>query len=167
MYLVRPRFYHKNRSHESYTWHAVLVSSLQQHLSSTIIISCSLPACSSTQATRASVDRIAPVTAVAHFKELEESLKGWAACPKQIRRALLPEVAVDHSQKSLEADNRLRRWQADPQSEWGLLYDCSQAQMDFNNPAGTKCGCSLCFCLCLLRHTTQDLCRVFQHAVLL
>lgn len=73
---------------------------------------------------------------VKQFKELEESLRGWASCPRQIRRALLPESAVDHSQKVLEADNRMRSWQPSQQSDWGLLYHCSQAQMDFSSPAG-------------------------------
>ena len=71
-----------------------------------------------------------------HFKQLEEALRGWSSCPKQIRRALLPEPAVEHSQKVLEADSRLRSWRADPKSEWGLLYHTSQAFVDFNNPAG-------------------------------
>ena len=70
------------------------------------------------------------------FKELEESLRGWVTCPKQVRRALLPEAAVEHSRKVLEADDRLRSWKPDPSSDWGLLYHCSQAAVDFDSPAG-------------------------------
>ena len=74
--------------------------------------------------------------AVEHFKQLEEALRDWSNCPKQIRRALLPEAAVEHSQKVLEADDRMRSWKPSQQSAEGLLYYCSQAQIDFNNPAG-------------------------------
>ena len=77
--------------------------------------------------------------AVAQFKQLEESLRGWSSCSKAIRRALLPETAVEHSQKVLEADSRLRSWQPSQQSHWGLLYRCSQAQVEFSNPAGRLC----------------------------
>jgi len=81
---------------------------------------------------------------VEHFKQLEEALRDWSSCPKQIRRALLPEPAVEHSQKVLEADSRLRSWRATPKSEWGLLYHSSQAFVDFNNPAGNNPH--MCFC---------------------
>jgi len=82
---------------------------------------------------------------VEHFKQLEEALRGWSSCPKQIRRALLPEPAVEHSQKVLEADSRLRSWRANPKSDWGLLYHSSQAFVDFNNPAGNyTCMCPWC-----------------------
>ncbi|DBB00042.1 TPA: hypothetical protein ACH3X1_013901 [Trebouxia sp. C0004] len=86
---------------------------------------------------RAAVPSAAPneITTVEHFKQLEQALRGWSSCPKQIRRALLPEPAVEHSQKVLEADSRLRSWRADPKSEWELLYHSSQAFVDFNNPA--------------------------------
>ncbi|KAL0051206.1 hypothetical protein WJX82_003759 [Trebouxia sp. C0006] len=86
---------------------------------------------------RAAVPAAAPnqITTVEHFKQLEEALRDWSSCPKQIRRALLPEPAVEHSQKVLEADSRLRSWRATPESEWGLLYHSSQAFVDFNNPA--------------------------------
>ena len=75
-------------------------------------------------------------SAVAQFKQLEESLRNWGGCSKAIRRALLPEAAVEHSQKVLEADSRIRMWQLGQQSDWGLLYRCSQAQLDVKNPAG-------------------------------
>ncbi len=88
-----------------------------------------------------------------HFKQLEEALRGWSSCTKQIRRALLPESAVEHSQKVLEADSRLRSWRANPKSEWGLLYHSSQAFVDFNNPAGKHpCMCS-CFNTQVQKHT--------------
>ena len=70
------------------------------------------------------------------FKELEERLRGWVACPKQARGALLPELAVEHSRKVVEADDRLRCWKPDPSSDWGLLYHCSEAAVDFSRPAG-------------------------------
>lgn len=75
-------------------------------------------------------------SAVEEFKKLEESLRGWASCSRAIRRALLPEAAVEHSRKVLEADSRVRSWQPDQHSGWGLLYRCSQAQVEFANPAG-------------------------------
>ncbi|DBA71137.1 TPA: PSII 6.1 kDa protein [Trebouxia sp. C0005] len=86
---------------------------------------------------RAAVPAAAPnvITTVEHFKQLEEALRGWSSCPKQIRRALLPEAAVEHSQKVLQADSRLRSWRADPKSDWGLLYHSSQAFVEFDNPA--------------------------------
>ena len=85
------------------------------------------------------------LSAVAQFKQLEESLRGWGGCSKAIRRALLPEAAVEHSQKVLEADSRLRMWQLGQQSDWGLLYRCSQAQLDFKSPAGGALSvCTMC-----------------------
>lgn len=75
-------------------------------------------------------------SAVDDFKELEESLRGWASCSRAIRRALLPEAAVEHSQKVLPPDTRVRSWQPDQQPNCGLLYRCSQAQVEFGNPAG-------------------------------
>ena len=77
--------------------------------------------------------------AVDDFKQLEESLRGWASCSRAIRRALLPEAAVEHSQKVLPPDSRVRSWQPDQQPDCGLLYRCSQAQVEFGNPAGALC----------------------------
>ena len=79
------------------------------------------------------------------FKELEEKLRGWVTCPKQVRRALLPELAVEHSRKVVEADDRLRSWKPDPSSDWGLLYHCSEAAVDFGRPAGTAQLISITF----------------------
>lgn len=79
--------------------------------------------------------------AVAQFQQLEESLRGWGGCSRAIRRALLPEAAVEHSQKVLEADSRIRMWQRGQESEWGLLFHCSQAQVDFKSPAGRAVVC--------------------------
>ena len=77
--------------------------------------------------------------AVDDFKELEESLRGWSSCSRAIRRALLPDAAVEHSQKVLPPDSRVRSWQPDQQPDCGLLYCCSQAQVEFGNPAGAIC----------------------------
>ena len=74
--------------------------------------------------------------AVDDFKKLEESLRGWASCSRAIRRALLPEAAVEHSQRVLPPDSRVRCWQPDQNPVYGLLYCCSQAQVEFDNPAG-------------------------------
>ena len=70
------------------------------------------------------------------FKLLEAVIKDWPDCSKAEKRALLPEASVEHAQKVLEPDNKLRSWKGHPGNDDSLLYACTQAQINLDNPAG-------------------------------
>lgn len=74
--------------------------------------------------------------AVGDFKLLQAVIKDWPDCPRAVKRALLPELSVEHAEQVLEPDNRLRSWKGHPTDDCCLFYCCSQAQLDFDNPAG-------------------------------
>lgn len=60
-------------------------------------------------------------------------------CPKLLTRALLPEAAMEHALRAVQTDNRVRRWKPHPDSQWELLYRCSQGQVDWHSPDGKSC----------------------------
>ena len=74
--------------------------------------------------------------AVRQFQELVECLEVNNHCPKLLTRALLPEAAMEHALKAVQTDNRVRRWRAEPGSQWELLYRCSRGQVDWDKPDG-------------------------------
>jgi len=68
---------------------------------------------------------------------LRASIRAWTKCPKKLKNDLLPEAAVEHADKVLGVDDRMRIWR-DADSPYGLLYTCQQAQIQWNsdNPIG-------------------------------
>ena len=70
------------------------------------------------------------------FQELLECLEVNNHCPKLLTRAFLPEAAMEHALKAVQTDNRVRRWKADEDPQWELLYKCSKGQVDWNSPDG-------------------------------
>ncbi|KAL0038727.1 hypothetical protein WJX79_005034 [Trebouxia sp. C0005] len=93
-------------------------------------------ACAATLDLAASIPQDCPnsVTTVRNFQELVECLEVNNHCPKSLSRALLPEAAMEHALKAVQTDNRVRRWKADADSQWELLYKCSKSQIDWNSP---------------------------------
>ena len=45
---------------------------------------------------------------------------------------------MEHALKAVQTDNRVRRWRAEPGSQWELLYRCSRGQVDWNKPDGER-----------------------------
>lgn len=74
--------------------------------------------------------------AVRHFRELVKCLVVNNHCPKLLTRALVPDAALEHAQKAVERDDRVRRWRPGPESQWELLYKCSRGHVDFSSPDG-------------------------------
>ena len=68
---------------------------------------------------------------------MKETIRAWTKCPKTLKNGLLPEAAVEHADKVLGVDDRMRIWQ-DADSPYGLMYTCQQAQIQWNsgNPIG-------------------------------
>lgn len=64
-------------------------------------------------------------------------------CPKLLTRALLPEAATGHAMRAVSTDNRGRRWKPHPESDWELLYSCSQGHIDWSSPDGVALPPSL------------------------
>ncbi|DBB00133.1 TPA: PSII 6.1 kDa protein, variant 3 [Trebouxia sp. C0004] len=72
------------------------------------------------------------VTTVEEFRELKETIRAWSQCPRTLKNGLLPEAAVEHAEKVLGVDDRMRIWQ-DADSPYGLMYTCQQAQIQWNS----------------------------------
>ena len=74
--------------------------------------------------------------AVRLFQELVECLEVNNHCPKLLTRALLPEAAMEHALRAVQADDRVRRWKPDAGSLYELQYICARGQVDWINPYG-------------------------------
>ncbi len=58
---------------------------------------------------------------------MKETIRAWTKCPKILKNGLLPETAVQHADKVLGMDDRMRIWQH-VDSPYGLMYTCQQAR---------------------------------------
>ncbi|KAL0038834.1 hypothetical protein WJX79_009982 [Trebouxia sp. C0005] len=72
------------------------------------------------------------VATVQELRELRATIQAWAKCPKNFKNSLLPEAAVEHADKVLGVDDRMRIWQ-DADSPYGLMYTCQQAQIQWTS----------------------------------
>ena len=88
--------------------------------------------------------------AVEDFHRLLHDMKSWVHVPKQLKSALTPEATVKHADKMLQRDYRMRLFMP-KDSQYGAMYLCQQAHVDFATASTTGGTFVLYVCLWKLR----------------